>query len=36
MSKLTTNGYTIRKSDYSTKEIREIKGELSVRPFTFN
>ena len=36
MSKLTTNGYTIRKSDYSTKEIKEIKDELSVRPFTFN
>ena len=36
MAKLTTNGYTIRKSDYSTKEIKEIKDELSVRPFTFN
>lgn len=36
MTKLSTNGYTIRKSDYSTKEIKEIKDELSVRPFTFN
>ena len=36
MAKLTTNGYTIRKSDYTTKEIKEIKDELSVRPFTFN
>ena len=36
MSKLTNNGYTIRKTDYSTKEIKEIKDELSVRPFTFN
>ncbi len=36
MSKLTTNGYTIRKSDYSTKVIKEIKDELSVRPFTYN
>lgn len=36
MSKLTKNGYTIRKTNYSTKEIKEIKDELSVRPFTFN
>ena len=36
MSKLTKNGYIIRKKYYSTKEIKEIKDELFVRPFTFN
>ncbi len=34
-TKLTKNGYTIKKSKYSTKEIKEIKDELNVKPFTF-
>ena len=34
--KLSKNGYIIRKGDYSTKNIKEIKEELFVRPHTFN
>ena len=36
MSKLTKSGYTIVKSNYSTKRIKEIKDELFAKPFTFN
>ncbi|MBI52124.1 MAG: hypothetical protein CL779_02770 [Chloroflexi bacterium] len=36
MSKLTKNGYIIRKKDYSLKEIKEIKDELFVKPYTYN
>ena len=36
MSKLTKSGYTIVKSNYNTKRIKEIKDELFVKPFTFN
>ena len=36
MTKLTKSGYTIVKSEYSTKQIKEIKDELFVKPFTFN
>ena len=36
LSKLTVNGYTITKSNHTTKEIKEIKDELNVKPFTFN
>ena len=36
MTKLTTSGYTIVKSEYTTKRIKEIKDELFVKPYTFN
>ena len=36
VNKLTKNGYIIRKSDYSTKEIKDIKDELLAKPYTFN
>jgi superfamily II DNA or RNA helicase len=36
MTKLTKSGYTIVKSDYTTKRIKEIKDELFVKPYTFN
>ena len=36
MSKLDRNGYKIKKKDLSTKDINDIKKELTVNPFTFN
>ena len=36
VTKLTKNGYIIRKSDYTPKEIKEIKDELFVKPYIFN
>ena len=35
-TKLSKNGYTIKKSDFSPKELKQIKDELFVKPFTFN
>ena len=35
-TKLNKNGYTIRKSMCTPKLIKEIKDELSVKPFSFN
>ena len=35
-TKLSKNGYTIKKSNYSPKELKQIKSELFVKPFTFN
>lgn len=35
-SKLSKNGYTIKKSNFSPKELKQIKDELFVKPFTFN
>ena len=35
-SKLTKNGYTIRKSEHSTSLIKEVKDELTVKPFSYN
>ena len=36
VTKLSNNGYKITKSEYDTKLIKEIKDELSVKPFTYN
>ena len=36
MSKLSRNGYIIKKKDFNLKEIKEIKDELNVKPFNFN
>jgi superfamily II DNA or RNA helicase len=35
-TKLSKNGYTIKKSNFSPKELKQIKSELFVKPFTFN
>ena len=36
-TKLSKNGYKINKRDYSSKIIKEIKDELTVKPFnSFN
>ena len=36
-NKVSFNGhYVIRKSDYNTKDIKNIKDELYVKPYTFN
>ena len=35
-SKLNKNGYIIKKSDITPKELKQIKDELFVKPFTFN
>ena len=35
-TKLTKNGYTIKKSEHSTSLIKEIKDELTVKPFSYN
>ena len=35
-TKLTKSGYTILKSEYTPKKIKEIKDELFVKPYTFN
>jgi len=36
-NKISSNGhYVIRKKDYSTKDIKSIKDELYVKPYTFN
>ena len=36
VTKLTKDGYIIRKSDFTPKEIKEVKEELYVKPFTYN
>jgi len=36
VTKLSNDGYKITKSEYDTKLIKEIKDELSVKPFTYN
>ncbi len=33
---LTNHGYKIRKSELSMSEVKEIKDELTVKPFSFN
>ena len=33
---LSNNGYKIKKSDLTPKEVKEIKDELTVKPFTYN
>ena len=33
---LSNHGYKLKKKDLSTKEIKEIKNDLTVNPFTFN
>ena len=35
-TKLSRNGYIIIKSDYKTKEIKEIKDELTAKPYTLD
>ena len=35
-TKLSRNGYTIIKKEFSTKIIKEIKDELTAKPFTVN
>ena len=36
MSKLSRNGYIIIKKDYDLKKIKEIKDDLTAKPFNFN
>ena len=36
MKKLSNNGYIIKKNEYDLKTIREIKEELTVKPYTMN
>ena len=36
MKKLSRNGYIILKSDYNTKELKEIKDELTAKPYTMD
>ena len=36
VTKLSNDGYKITKSEYDTKLIKEIKDELTVKPFTYN
>ena len=36
VTKLSNDGYKIIKSEYDTKQIKEIKDQLSVKPYTFN
>ena len=36
MKKLSRNGYIILKSDYNTKELKEIKDELTAKPYTID
>tara|TARA_Y100001973_G_C5088576_1_gene276220 strand:- start:418 stop:660 length:243 start_codon:yes stop_codon:yes gene_type:complete len=35
-TKLSRNGYIIIKSNYTTKEIKEIKDELTAKPYTMD
>lgn len=35
-TKLSRNGYIIIKSDYTTKEIKEIKDDLTAKPYTMD
>ena len=35
-NKLSNNGYIIIKNEYDLKMIREIKEELTVKPYTMN
>ena len=35
-TKLSRNGYIIKKKDLSCKQIKEIKDDLTVKPFTIN
>ena len=36
MSKLNRNGYIIKKKDLELKEVKEIKNDLTVKPFNYN
>ena len=36
MKKLSRNGYIIIKRDYTTKELKEIKDELTAKPYTID
>ena len=36
MSKLNRNGYIIKKKDLELKEVKEIKDDLTVKPFNYN
>ena len=35
-TKLSNDGYKIIKNNYDTKMIKEIKDELTVKPYTYN
>lgn len=35
-TKLSRNGYTVIKKELSTKLIKEVKDELTAKPFTVN
>ena len=35
-TKLSNDGYKIIKNNYDTKIIKEIKDELTVKPYTYN
>ena len=34
--KLTKNGYTIKKEDYTLDEIKKVKLDLTIKPFVLN
>ena len=34
--KLTKNGYTIKKEEYTLDEIKQIKSDLTINPFVLN
>ena len=36
MSKLSRNGYVIRKKNYTTDEIKEFKDDLTMTPYSMN
>ena len=36
MSKLSRDGYVIRKKNFTTDEIKEFKDELTMEPFSMN
>ena len=36
MKKLSRNGYIILKSDYTTKELKSIKDDLTAKPYTMD
>ena len=33
---LSNTGYKIKKKDLTTKEVKDIKDELNVQPYTYN
>ena len=35
-TKLSRNGYIIKKKELTCKQIKEIKDDLTVKPFTMN